>query len=45
MYLLKGKTSKSRESMQCFDDNIDDVGWVWFLKFSAFDMFIDIELG
>jgi len=26
MYLLKGKTSKSRETMQCFDDNIDDVG-------------------
>jgi len=26
MYLLKGKTSKSRESMQSFDDNIDEVG-------------------
>jgi len=26
MYLLKGKTSTSRETMHCFDDNIDDVG-------------------
>ena len=26
MFLLKGKTSKLRETMQCFDDNIDDVG-------------------
>jgi len=32
--------------MQYFDDNIDDVGSeVWFLKFSAFDMFIDVEPG
>ena len=39
------KPSKSRETLQCFDDSIDDVGYVWFLTFSALGMFIDVALG